>query len=170
MSNEEYLPSITSKNCKPLFAREVDGMMYLTKIEDGEINKVDLERMIEKTEKMVQKKDLKVKKMYMQYQNLWTSFVENNNINNEYDDVALTRFFKSIQGRYSPNTLWVVYSCWNSRFIDNYRVKLKGLSRLHKYLKQQTQLYVATKYKTFSKKEIDTILITFKEKNEPKAT
>ena len=49
-------------------------------------------------------------------------------------------------------------------------MNLKGLSRLHKYLKQQKQLYVTTKLKTFRAKEIDIILKTFQEKNEPKAT
>ena len=107
--------------------------------------------------------------MYTQYQNLWTSFVANNSIDNEHDDVALVRFFQSIDGRDSPNIQWVIYSCLNSRFIDNYGVNLKGLPRLHKYLKQQTQLYVATKSKTFSAKEIDMILIYLQEKNEPKA-
>ena len=102
--------------------------------------------------------------MYTRYQNLSTSSVANNNISNEYDDVALVRFFKSIQGRYSPNTLWVVQCCLNSRYVDNYGVNSKGLPRLHKYLKQQTQLYVAKKSKNFSAKEIDTILVTLQEK------
>ena len=76
MSNEENLPSITTRNNKPggerssvieekdtaLFVREEDGMMDLTRIEDGELNKVDLESMIGKTEKMVLKKDVKVKR------------------------------------------------------------------------------------------------------------
>ena len=108
--------------------------------------------------------------MYTQYQNLRTSFVANNNIGNKYDDVALVRFFKSTQRRYSPNTLWIVYSCLNSRFIDNYGVNLKGLPRLHKYLKQQMQLYVAKKSKTFSAKEIDMILMTLHEKMIQKQT
>ena len=158
MSNEN-LPSITTRNDDPggerssfkkekaaaLFARAVNGMMDLKRIENGELDKIDLENMIEETEKMVLKKKKDVKKMYSKYQILWTSFVANNNISNEYNDVALVRFFKSIQGRYSPNTLWVVYSCLNSRFIDNYGVNLKGLARLHKYLKQQTQLPSAQK-------------------------
>ena len=97
--------------------------------------------------------------MYTHYQNLWTAFVANNKLANEYDDVALVRFFKGIEGRYSPNTLWVIYSWLNSRFIDNYGVNLKGLPRLHKYLKQQMQIYVATKTKTFSAKEIDAIVL-----------
>ena len=46
--------------------------------------------------------------MYTPYQNLWTTFVANNNIVNEHDDVALVRFFQNIQGRYSPNTIWVI--------------------------------------------------------------
>ena len=108
--------------------------------------------------------------MYTSYQNLWTTFVANNNIDNEYDDVTLLRFFQSIQGRYSPNTLWVIYSCLNSRFIDNYGVNLKGLPRLHKYLKQQTQLYVATKSKTFSAKVINIILMYLQDKKESKKT
>ena len=108
--------------------------------------------------------------MYTWYQNLWTAFVANNNIENEHDDVALVRFFQSIHGRYSTNSLWEIYSCLNSRFIDNYGVNLKGLPRLHKYIKQQTQLYVATKFKTFSTKAIETILIYLQEKNESKET
>ena len=64
MSNEENLPSIATRNNKSggeksnaikakdiaLFAREVDGMENLTRVEDGELNKVDLESMIGKTE------------------------------------------------------------------------------------------------------------------------
>ena len=94
----------------------------------------------------------------------------NNNISNEYDDVVLVRFFKSIHCRYSPKTLWVINSCLKSRFIDNFGVNLKGLLKLHEYLKQQMQLYVATKSKTFRTKEIYPILTSFQEKNEIKAT
>ena len=152
--------------------REVDGMMDLTRIENGEINKIDPESMSAKTEKKSSqgKKGCYVKKMYTCYQNLWTAFVANNNIENEYDDVALLRFFQSIQERYSQNTLWVIYSCINSRFIDNYGVNMKGLLSLHKYIKQQTQLDVATKSKTFSTKEIETILMYLQDKNESKET
>ena len=73
-------------------------MMDLMRIKNGELNKIDLENMIEKTEKKVlkKKKDVKVKNIYTQYSNLWTSFVANNNISNEYYDVVLVRFFKSI--------------------------------------------------------------------------
>ena len=83
---QENLPSITTRKNgaggerssvnkekdTALFAREVDGMMDLTRIEKGELNKIDLESMIAKTEKMVlkEKKDVKVKKMYTCYQNL----------------------------------------------------------------------------------------------------
>ena len=68
MSNEENLSSTTTRNDEPggdrssgikekdtaVFAREVDGMMDLTRMEKGELNKVDMESMIDKTEKMVQ--------------------------------------------------------------------------------------------------------------------
>ena len=77
MSNEN-LPSITTRTDGPdderisvnkekdiaLFAKTVDGMVDFTRIENGEFNKIDLEGMIEKTEKIVlnKKKDVKVKK------------------------------------------------------------------------------------------------------------
>ena len=76
--DQENLPSITTRKNDAagergsvikemdtaVFAREVDGMMDLTRIEKGELNKIDLESMMDKTEKMVlkKKKDVKVKK------------------------------------------------------------------------------------------------------------
>ena len=92
----------------------------------------------------------------------------NNNIVYEYNDVVLVRCFQSIHDKYSPNTLCVTYSCLNSRFFDKYGVNFKGLSRLHKYLKQQPQLYVQTKSKTFCAKEMDTIILYLKEKMNPR--
>ena len=106
------------------------------------LNKVDYESLTGKTAKMILKrKDAKVNKMYARYQNLWRVFVANNNIIEVYDDVTLVRFFKSRQNRYSPSTIWVVYSCLNSRFINEFGI---NLNHPHKFLKNQTQLYVAT--------------------------
>ena len=65
MSNEENLSSITTRNKEAggerssiikekdtaVFAREVDGIMELTRIEKGVLNKVDLESMTDKSEK-----------------------------------------------------------------------------------------------------------------------
>ena len=90
--------------------------MELTRIENGELNKVDYNSLTEKTANMIlkNKNKSKVDKIYTRYQNLWRAFVANNNIMDKYDDVALIRYLKSIQNRCSPNTLWVVYSCLNS--------------------------------------------------------
>ena len=77
--DKENLPSITTRKNDTggerssvieekgiaVFAREVDGMMDLTRIEKGELNKINLESMIAKTEKMVlKKKNVKVKNVY----------------------------------------------------------------------------------------------------------
>ena len=70
MSNKENLPSITTRNNNPdderssvakekdtaSFSHAVGGMMDLTRIEIGELNKIDLESMIKKTENMALKK------------------------------------------------------------------------------------------------------------------
>ena len=140
MSNQMNLLSITTRNDEPggesikekdatIFSKEIEGIMELTRIENGQLNKVDYESLTEKTVKMIlkNKKDAKVNKIYTRYENIWRAFVLYNNIMEGYDDVALVRFFKSIQSRYSPNTLWVVYSCLNSRLINEFGVNLKGL-------------------------------------------
>ena len=63
MSNQENFPSITTRKDEAsgerssvikekdtaVFARAQDGMTDLKRIENGELNKVDLESMIEKT-------------------------------------------------------------------------------------------------------------------------
>ena len=108
--------------------------------------------------------------MYTRYQNLWTDFCAKNNVRDEYNDVALVSFFEGLKGRYDPSTKWVIFSCINSRMIDIYCVNLKGLPRLHKYIKMQTQLYVAKKSKTFDAKQIHHILTVLKDSDEPKKT
>ena len=108
--------------------------------------------------------------MYTRYQNLWMTFVAKENIENEYDNVKLVKFFSQVKPRYSPNTLCVVYSCINSRFIDVYGLELKGLSRLKKFLKQQTSTYVAKKSNKFGPMEMHELLKKILEKPTIKAT
>ena len=50
-------------------------------------------------------KNESVRKMYTRYQNLWSTFVANNNMENEYDQLMLVKFFESINSSYSANTL-----------------------------------------------------------------
>ena len=52
--------------------------------------------------------------------------------------------------------------------IDIYGVNIKGLSCLCKYLKMQTQLYVANKSKTFDAKLIHHVLTVLQDSDEPK--
>ena len=59
--------SVNKDKDTALFAREVDGMIDLTRIEKGELNKIDLESMIAKTETMI----LKEKRMF-QWKNVHT--------------------------------------------------------------------------------------------------
>ena len=83
----------------------------------------------------------------------------------EYNDVTLVSYFEGLKGSYAPSTKWVIYCCINSRMID---INLKGLPRLRKYLKMQTQLYVAKKSKTFDAKQIHHILTVLQDSDEPK--
>ena len=94
---------------------------------------------MEKTKALTKQhyKNESVRKMFIRYQNLWSTFVANNNIENEYDDLTVVNFFKIINSCYSANTLWVIYSCINAGLIDRFGLKLKGLPHLKKHLKQK---------------------------------
>ena len=85
MSNED-LPSITSRTDESgderssvntekesaLFAQAIDAIIQATRIENGELNNIDLESMIEKTEEMglSKKKDVKIKKVHLIHKSL----------------------------------------------------------------------------------------------------
>ena len=37
-------------------------------------------------------------------------------IQDEYNNISLVKFFNEIKDRYSPNTIWVIFSCINADF------------------------------------------------------
>ena len=96
--------------------------------------------------------------MYQRYQNLWHDYVRHKKIKDEFNDVGLTAFFKSIKSKYAASTLWVIYSCINSYMIDTYGCTMKSLARLNKYLKTETSDYVVKKSKTFSAEQIHEVI------------
>ena len=91
------------------------------------------------------------------------------NVQNEYNGVKLMKFSNPLKHKYSSNTLWVIFSCINSSFIDRFGLNLKGLPRLKKFLKQQTNKYIAEKSATFSAEEIHQVLLHLQEQNMPHA-
>ena len=154
------------------FTNDVEDMLDLTRLNSGVVNEDDINAIISKTKDLLDKKksESEVNKMYTRYQNLWTDFCAKNGVKDEYNDVALVQFFKSLHGRYAPSTKWVIYSCINSRIIDVYGCNLKNLPRLRKYLKLETQLYVAKKSKTYDAKEMHHVLTVLQDSNNPKHT
>ena len=102
--------------------------------------------------------------------NFGQGFVKKNNVQEEYDDVSLVKFFKQIEPTYKPSTLWAICSYINARFIDEYGKNLKHLPRLHKHLNHVTQLYVATKSATFNPEEIHKVLHTMQDSSDKKMT
>ena len=74
------------------------NMLVLTRYKNNEVNEKDLEDVVENTNALINEhyKNNAVRKMYTGYQNLWSTFVANNNIENEYDDLMLVKFFEGI--------------------------------------------------------------------------
>ena len=126
----------------------------------NECDEIDLDLMEDHTCEAIGKLSVtKVQGMYARYQLQWQQFVEKKKIKNEVSDVKLLDFFKSIRKKYAPSTLWVIYSCLNSYFIDKYGKNLREMPRLTKYLKKETHLYVAKQSLVFKPDEIHSVLI-----------
>jgi len=66
----------------------------------------------------------------------------------------LRDFFKGLEEKYAPSTLWVVYSCVNSYFVKKFGTNLKEFPRLTKFLKNKTHRYVSTKSKVLTPEEV----------------
>ena len=67
-------------------------------------------------------KDKAMRKMYTHYQNMWKTIVANEQIKKKYNDVSLVNFLNETKERYSPNIIWVIFSCINADFIERFGV------------------------------------------------
>ena len=85
--------------------------------------------------------------------------VDENKVKNEVSDQDLVEFFKAHRARYAPSTLWVIYACLNSYFIDKFGINLNALPHLTRYLKGQTHLYASKKSKCFSSEKVHAVLM-----------
>ena len=85
--------------------KAVNGMLALTWIDNRKVNEEDMSDMIENMDALLDEKKIEkpVRKMYQQYQNLWTSFCAKESIKEEYDDVSLVKFFKQVEPSYWRN-------------------------------------------------------------------
>ena len=184
----DHLPSITTMDCTycsersggkattviddETIPKKVEEMLCFTRMSGKEVNEEDLQAVVKNTEVLLKSyyKNEHVRKMYTRYQNMWRTYVAKEKIENEYNDICLVKFFNQIKERYSPNTIWVIYSCINADFIDRFGINLNRLPRLKKFLKNQASKYVAKKSATFSPKEIEKILLHLQENISPKKT
>ena len=163
----------TTENEEETFlAIKVREMLNISRVKKGQVDDRDLSEVVNNTAILLKEnhKNEQVRKMYTRYQNLWMTFVAKENMDDEFNDIKLVKFFSQLKNRYSPNTLWVIYSCINSRFIDVYGLDLKSLPRLRKFLKQQTSKYVAKKSSTFDPEEIQELLMKLQDKPTTRAT
>ena len=73
----------------------VKDMLVLARSKDNEVNDKDLEDVMENTSALIKQhyKNESVRRMYTRYQNLWSTFGANHNIENEYDDLMLVKVF-----------------------------------------------------------------------------
>ena len=105
--------------------------------------------------------------MYERYQNMWFEYREENKIEIELDDKYLLDFFQKQKYNFAPSTIWVIYSCINSYFIETHNINLKTFPRLTKYLKNITSKHVCKKSMTLDSKQVDSVISTCMDSDEP---
>ena len=90
---------------------------------------------------------------------MWSTYVAKKQIEDEYNDISLVKFFNEMKERYPPNTIWVIFSCIHEDFVERLEVNLKGLPCLKKFLTYQARRHVAKRSATFSPQEIEKVLL-----------
>ena len=103
-------------------------------------------------------KNPKVHKMYAGYQKKWFNFMKKYNMVEPKDEEALISFFFEMKEKYAVSTLWVIYSCINSWYIEKLGFDLKIYIKLRRTLKNFSSHYVAKKSNVFSQQEIHNIV------------
>ena len=111
-------------------------------------------------------KNPKVLAMYKKYQNKFHVFVKQNKVpmdepESKLVEDALIAFFAEL--KYAPSTLWVIFSCINSYFQQDFRVNMNGFPNLRRVLKQQTEHYVCSKAAVFTPEQIHHMVVTWSE-------
>ena len=125
-----FTPLMAHHSSVEKVADNLEEVLMVSKL-PKESESMDLDLMEEHCCKAMDKLSVKkVNNMYARYQEQWKVFVRKKKVKDEYNDIKLLEFFKSIRNNYSPSTLWVIYSCLNSYFIDEYGKNLKNLPRL----------------------------------------
>ena len=132
--------------------KRVGEILGFTRMNNGEFNEEDLQSVVKNTEVLLKSyhKNEAVRKIYMRYQNMWRTYAVKEQIEDEYNNISRVKIFNEIKERYSPNTIWIIYSFINADFIERFGVNLKQLPHLKKFLTLQASKYVAKKSDTFS--------------------
>jgi len=102
------------------------------------------EEITQMMDKMFQNK--KNSYMYTRYQRLWVTYYAlvnelNKHTSKDLLDQKLYEFFVHQGQKYTPSTLYVMYSCINYYFIVNFGYKLNTMLRLQRFLKLNTSTY-----------------------------
>lgn len=146
----------------------IEGMMELCKIgESEEVSEESFEELILSNQELVSEAKTKTEKMYERYQNMWFEYRETNEVENELDDKHLLEFFQKQKYNFAPSTIWVIYSCINTYYVDTHNINLKTFPRLTKYLKNITSKHVSKKSMTLDSKQVDMVISTCMDSDDP---
>jgi len=135
---------------------KMDDLLSKTKLPEDP-DAIDTEILHNRAKKYLEQSQSRTAKMYERYQHLWKGYCLENMIakDEECDDQLLKNFFIGLEQKYASSTLWVVYSCINSYFVEKYGKNLNSFARLSRFLKQKTYTYVTKKSKVLSPEQME---------------
>jgi len=152
-----------NKICETIISK-VEDLLVNIRVKNEKTQAIDHKYLLTETDDLLKDKKTKTKseKMYERYQKKWLEYAKGKKFKNfkSTDDVdcILVDFFHLMAMMYAPSTLYVIYSCVNSWFIDKHGYKLDVCLRVNKYLKQTTSTYVTKKSKVLTATQVDYLL------------
>jgi integrase len=106
-------------------------------------------------------------KLYVKHWDRYLKWVTAKQLNEEqlYMEDTLLVYFSELQEKYSPSSLWSIFSCLNRFFQINRNIKLNEFSSLILFLKQQNAPHKPKRSAVFTKEQIQRFLLLCHQKN-----
>jgi integrase len=106
-------------------------------------------------------------KLYVKHWHRYLKWITAKQLNEEqlYMEGTLLVYFSELQEKYSPSSLWSIFSCLNRFFQINRNIKLNEFSSLILFLKQQNAPHKPKRSAVFTKEQIQRFLLLCHQKN-----
>ena len=98
--------------------------------------------------------------VYSKWLKVYQEWAENNQFSKYFVSAnTLLAFFRSFGEKYSPSTLWTIFSCLKKQMLVHYKIDINQFTEVQHYLKAVNTTHKKKKFPTFSREELDSFLL-----------